>query len=479
MADAGRVVIIPRGLYNENTTYERLDAVLYNGKGYIALKTVTGVTPVADGENWQIYIDNVNIDIDSLTPNFDLASERKNIFTGETLSIIFGKIKKFFSDIKDHAYKDLATSLDVTTKGTALDATVAKELNDKLKNQLADHIVKSDVPENAKFTDTTYEQATDEKLGLVKVDNALSDTSTNAIQNKVVTTKLYALEEVESALSQTVTHNMPRIVPKDITSYITDGTFYKRLNGIDGFDLFEDIYVGDYIKMSRPITCPNQDSSAATTGSQYVTIVGLDTLQGNGDTINMNYHHAVMTAGQGFGGTQHFGRHRMNSTMTTVGGYVGSEMNTSILGAVTSNGSTASDATINQQLYAEFGSHLKTTRELCSNNINASGYNRFGDNTGCSNHWIWGSYQAILMSEVEVYGSIVWSSSGYDTGTAKIQMPLFAHNRQAINNRSVWYWLKDVTSGADFCGCGGDGVADCNGASDDWGCVRPRFVIGA
>ena len=287
------------------------------------------------------------------------------------------------------------------------------------------------------------------------------------------------IEKEIGILSQTATHNMPRIVPKDITSYITDGTFYQRLNGTDGFDLFEDIYVGDYIKMSRPITCPNQDSSTATTGSQYVTIIGLDALQGNGDNIVVNYHHAVMTAGQGFGGVQHFGKHRMNSTNTTVGGYVGSEMNTSILGAVTSSGSTASDATINQQLYAEFGSHLKTTRELCSNGVNESGYNRFGSNTGCSNSWAWGNFQAILMSEIEVYGSTVWSSSGYDTGNAKMQMPLFTHNRQAMDNRSSWYWLKDMATGAYVCNCDNTGRADYSGASNVRGSVRPRFVIGA
>lgn len=371
MADAGRIVIIPKGEYKSNITYERLDAVEYNNNGYIALKTVTGITPTNDGTNWALYV-----------------------------------------------------------KGT-------------------------------------------------QVDTSLSATSSNPVANKVVAKAVNDIEKEIGILSQTATHNMPRIVPKDITSYITDGTFYQRLNGTDGFDLFEDIYVGDYIKMSRPITCPNQDSSEAMTGSQYVTIIGLDTLQGNGDNTDTNYHHAVMTAGQGFGGTQHFGRHKMNATSTTVGGYVGSDMNTSILGTVTSSGSTASDATINQQLYAEFGSHLKTTRELCSNGINESGYNRFGSNTGCSNNWTWGSYQTILMSEVEVYGSTVWSSSGYDTGSAKMQMPLFTHNRQAMNNRSSWYWLKDVASGAHFCHCDNDGDARYGYANYAMGGVRPRFVIGA
>lgn len=280
-----------------------------------------------------------------------------------------------------------------------------------------------------------------------------------------------------------ITHNCKRAVSKDITSYITDGTFYKRLNGTDGFSLFEDIYVGDYIKMSRAITCPNQDPSAATTGSQYVTIISLDGLMNNGDdnkdVSNVNYHHAVMTPGQGLSGSFHFGRHRMNATNTTEGGYVGSEMNKSIIGAVATSGSTESGATINQQLYAEFGSHLKTTRELLSTSVNATGYNRYGSNTGCSNNWAWTSVQAVLMSEVEVYGSTVWSSSGYDTGNASRQFELFAQSKTAINNRSSWYWLKDVASSTIFCGSFDYGSARYNVASDIWGCVRPRFVLAA
>lgn len=272
-------------------------------------------------------------------------------------------------------------------------------------------------------------------------------------------------------------HNIPRNVPKDITSYVADGTLWQRLNGTNGFSLFEDIYVGDYIKMSRDITCPN--STDGTTGSQYVTIAGIDTLWCNGDNIIIDYHHLVMVPGQGFGGTQHFGRHAMNGSNTTVGGYAGSVMNTSVLGAVVSEGSTASGATINQQLYAEFGGHLKTTRELVSISINETGMNRFGSATGCSSNWGWGSYQSILLSEVETYGSIVWSSSGYDTGNAKMQLPLFANSREAMNNRSSYYFLKDVASASSFCHCDSYGAASSSYAGRSLHYVRPRFVIAA
>ena len=278
---------------------------------------------------------------------------------------------------------------------------------------------------------------------------------------------------VATALS----HNIPRLVPKDITAYITDGTFSKRLAGTNGYALFEDIYVGDYFKMSRAISAYERTGQYQTTGSQYVTIAGLDMMMNNGDQGNgVNYHHAVMVAGQGFGGTQHFGRSRMNATNTTEGGYKASEMNTLVLGEVTSTGSTAADATINQQLYAEFGSHLKTTRELVSNAVNVTGYNRFGSATGCASGWAWISAQAILMSEIECYGSIAWSSSGYNTGNANRQLPLFIFSKQAQNSHSAYYWLKDIASAADFC------TADDNGSGVNRASladlyVRPRFII--
>ena len=275
-----------------------------------------------------------------------------------------------------------------------------------------------------------------------------------------------------------ISHNIPRVKPKDITSYYNDGSLWNRIAGTNGFELFEDIYVGDSFKMSRAISAYESTGEWQTTGSQYVTIAGLDTMMNNGDQGDgVNYHHAVMVAGQGFGGIQHFGRSRMNATDTTEGGYKASEMNTLVLGDVVSAGSTAADATINQQLYAEFGSHLKTTSEMVSNAINATGYNRFGSATGCTSGWEWISAQAILMSEIEAYGSIVWSSSGYDTGNANRQLPLFAFSKQAQNNHSTYWWLKDIASAAYFCVSDSNATANYFRASSAVDYVRPRFII--
>lgn len=272
-------------------------------------------------------------------------------------------------------------------------------------------------------------------------------------------------------------NNCPRF--KDITSYYRDGTLWKRLQGTDGFSLFEDIFVGDYFQMSRPISAYERTGQYQATGSDWVTIAGIDSLAGNGDNIDMSYHHLVMVPGKGDGGTQHFGRSRMNSSHTTAGGYKNSEMNTTTIGAVTSSGATGAQATINQQLYAEFGSHLKTTRELITNAVNSAYYNRCGQASGAASAWEWASMQAILMSEIEVYGSEVWSSSGYDTGNAWPQLPLFRLSKKAANNRSSYYWLKSVSSASSFCYVYGIGNAGDTGAGSANRYVRPRFVLGA
>lgn len=181
MTDAGRIMIIPKGKYNASTTYERLDAVTYNGQGFIALKTVSMVTPTDDGTNWKLYVDNADINVSDLAPTFTVASARENINSGEKMSTLFSKVKKYFTDIKGHAYKDLVTNATTTTAGSPLDATVAKTLNDSIgtiKNQIGSNTVKTSVPENAKFTDTVYDD-TDIKAEVAEASTVATTTATN------------------------------------------------------------------------------------------------------------------------------------------------------------------------------------------------------------------------------------------------------------------------------------------------------------
>lgn len=54
MADAGRILIIPKGDYDANSTYEKLDLVKHKGTSWLAKKDVTAVEPSEENaEYWQ------------------------------------------------------------------------------------------------------------------------------------------------------------------------------------------------------------------------------------------------------------------------------------------------------------------------------------------------------------------------------------------------------------------------------------------
>lgn len=78
--------------------------------------------------------------------SFTQASTRGNLTTKEKLSIGFGKISKWFSDLKSVAFS--GSYNDLSDKPTSMAA------NGGNSDTVNSHTVKSDVPENAKFTDT-------------------------------------------------------------------------------------------------------------------------------------------------------------------------------------------------------------------------------------------------------------------------------------------------------------------------------------
>ena len=325
----------------------------------------------------------------------------------------------------------------------------------------------------ANFSTSDYLFASDGGTALKKI--AVSDvkslllgtTSISGIGDGTVNGALSALNSQSST-------PYPRC--KNITSYFTDGTLWNRISGSGYAHAYYDLMPGDYFDMGRTVICPNVDEgSSGGGGSQYVTIADLGGMYGNGDSNTITTPHLVMVPGQGLGGQQSFGRHRMNATNTTAGGYAGSVMNTAVIGDVVSSGSVATGATINQQLYYIFGSHLKTTREIVSNAVDTT--KTHGAMTGVASGWAWGSYQAILMTEHEVYGASVWGDGNYNVGTGCRQLALFAMQKQAINNRSAYYWLRDVASSSHFAVVYGTGRADADSASDTSDYVRPRFVI--
>ena len=91
--------------------------------------------------------------------------------------------------------------------------------------------------------------------------------------------------------------------------------------------------------------------------------------------------------------------------------------------------------------------NLLAHSKLLSNAVNQTGTNRMGSVTGCSsgNGWVSNQYISAL-SEVQVYGATVWSSSGYDTGEACRQLDVFrVYNHTEIFG-GEYPWLRDVVS---------------------------------
>ena len=160
----------------------------------------------------------------------------------------------------------------------------------------------------------------------------------------------------------------------------------------------------------------------------------------------------------------------MNSSNTTSGGYFGSYMHGTfltgrVLTALSGVGITITD-------------HLVKHSKLLTTSINASGYNRYGSASGCSNNWDWKVDQYIsLMSEVQLFGSTIWSSSGFDTGEANEKLAIFnliRHNK-LFGNRNIW--LRDVASATHFADLLYDGSAFRSHASQTYIAPAPLILL--
>ena len=166
----------------------------------------------------------------------------------------------------------------------------------------------------------------------------------------------------------------------------------------------------------------------------------------------------------------------MNETATTEGGYANSKMTTETLPNLVSN-----EGVIGKT----FGSHILEYRNLLTNQVNKEATNQSGGRwLGASDEWGWYSRKIDLMSEINVYGTTVVSSSLYDIGIDNRQYALFQLKPEFINsdgNLIFHYWLKSITSVSRFAYVNSTGISDGEYVEAAYGQgvgVRPRFLIG-
>ena len=206
---------------------------------------------------------------------------------------------------------------------------------------------------------------------------------------------------------------------------------------------FNDFYIGDYWTISTTF--------GSTTKNVDYVIAAFDYWWDVGDSFpqTTTKHHIVLVPRESLYNA------RMNSTNTTTGGYVGSEMNTDNL------------ADARTGIWNAFSGHIYTVRRQFTNSVDANGQ---------ANDWAWQSSSVDLMSETMVYGTKVWGNAGYEVGNDMSILPLFALNSL---NRNIHdnYWLRSVASTSQFTFIHYQEYAAYNrGAGASLG-VRPCFAI--
>ena len=206
------------------------------------------------------------------------------------------------------------------------------------------------------------------------------------------------------------------------------------------------LYVGDYLRLNDGVY--NKDW----------VIAGFELYNNKGDTP-LTVGNIVLIPKEPLVNKQ------MNPTNTTEGGYYNSAMHQTHIPEIVAN------------LEKVLGNTLLTRRCLLSNSMSSTLSSMAGAGyTGCSNGWAWYYCKAVLMSEVEIYGTTIFSSSFYDVGEACEKLPIFNFiNHVKYSPSSLW--LRAVASASHFAGAVYNGSAGYHHAGHLWG-VSPIIVVG-
>lgn len=146
------------------------------------------------------------------------------------------------------------------------------------------------------------------------------------------------------------------------------------------------------------------------------------------------------------------------TTGTGYTGYAGSYMHVKYLPAVVK--------ALNNALG---NGHLVAHNMMMGTAVGSSLVNRFGSTSGATSYCELQNNQYItLMTEAQIYGGTIWSSSGYDTGQANTKLAAFNLVRWNKFCGNRYMWLRDVASSSSFCYASGDGGAFCDEAANSY-----------
>lgn len=237
MNPIARIGFLIKGDYSDTEMYDFMDIVYYNGASYVAKKPTIGNAPVRKNEYWQIFAEGGtltgNSDISDTNVTFEQASGRVNISSKEKLSVIMGKIKKWFTDLKSVAfsgsYEDLSNKPDlksVATTGNYSDLSNKPTIPTELKN-----------PQELTFTGGvtgSYDGSAAKSVKVPSLTNNLlataAGTALDAAQGKVLDDKIAQINSNLQALSTaeviTMTANASWIKKGDVLCFKIAGRYF-------------------------------------------------------------------------------------------------------------------------------------------------------------------------------------------------------------------------------------------------------------
>ena len=333
-----------------------------------------------------------------------------------------------------------------------------------------------------------------------QLDTALSTSSTNAVQNKVITAALDAKQntltfdttptanstnpvtsgglktaldaisggDLNSILPKTAAAHNSVVRGKDLTSYESSGGMSAAIKA----GTFDDIFPGDYIIKSVTIDGKTYSSVkwiVMDCDYHYKRGYGSWTDSTGATTSNYAVHHVLLMP------EHYLLTAYMNSTNTTAGGYQGSYMFKTIIPKV------------NTGVVNAFGkAHVLMHDELLTNAVNTSAASMIGSGWTGSSYWSWGTdgktdgtypwrhdIQCNIPNQAMLYGHAPCASSGFDTGECTKQLAYFRYSQNF--DSSYYCWLRDVSSTTYFADAYIYGAANTNSASNVGG-VLPYFL---
>ena len=276
---------------------------------------------------------------------------------------------------------------------------------------------------------------------------------------------------------------------KNITAYLTDGSLWDRIKGTNGFKLFEDLFVGDYLTAD---------------GQEYM-IVDFDYYIRTG--INsINFHHLVMMPRENMSIPEETKLYGSNETLMFI--------NTARAGVTVTNQETETEKKWNATMEAPNanstagGYKFSRMRRVILRAADTIVINAFGTDhvwplvalypnpadanaDGLASNIIWFKNNdwtapdrksiCDLPNEVQIYGYPVWGrgidyiNAGHEIGLDKWQFSFFRYNRNFANIRDNW-WLRSVATASTAAYVSSSGSANNDGAASANG-VRPRFLL--